>query len=74
MSIIKVIIPAFNEQNSIAKVIRDIPSIVDEIIVVSNNSIDKTEENAKNAGATVLQENLRLRSATQIKNQTLLFF
>tara|TARA_R110002124_G_scaffold286740_2_gene468527 strand:+ start:631 stop:1332 length:702 start_codon:yes stop_codon:yes gene_type:complete len=57
MSIIKVIIPAFNEQNSIAKVIRDIPSIVDEIIVVSNNSIDKTEENAKNAGATVLQEN-----------------
>jgi len=55
--LIKVIIPAFNEQDSIAKVINDIPSLVDEIIVVSNNSIDKTEENAKNAGATVLQEN-----------------
>ncbi len=27
-----------------------------EIIVVSNNSTDATEENAKNAGATVLQE------------------
>ncbi len=57
MSIIKVIIPAFNEQDSIANVIHDIPSIVDEIIVISNNSTDNTEENAKNAGATVLQEN-----------------
>ena len=56
MSIIKVIIPAFNEQDSIAKVIHDIPSVVDEIIVISNNSTDATEENAKNAGATVLQE------------------
>ncbi|WP_347173581.1 glycosyltransferase family 2 protein [Polaribacter uvawellassae] len=57
MSIIKVIIPAFNEQDSIANVIHDIPSLVDEIIVISNNSTDNTEENAKNAGATVLQEN-----------------
>jgi glycosyltransferase involved in cell wall biosynthesis len=53
---IKVIIPAYNEQDSIANVIKDIPSIVDEIIVVSNNSTDQTEENAKNAGATVLKE------------------
>ena len=57
MSIIKVIIPAYNEQDSIAKVIKDIPSSVDEIIVVSNNSTDNTEINAKNAGATVLLEN-----------------
>ena len=55
--LIKVIIPAYNEQDSIANVIQGIPSIVDEIIVVSNNSTDKTEENAKNAGATVLKEN-----------------
>ncbi len=55
--IIKVIIPAYNEQDSIAKVINDIPSIVGEIIVISNNSTDNTENNAKNAGATVLQEN-----------------
>ena len=39
---IKVIIPAYNEEDSIAKVINDIPSNVDEIIVVSNNSTDKT--------------------------------
>ena len=53
---IKVIIPAYNEADSIAKVINDIPSIVNEIIVVSNNSTDNTEVNATKAGATVLQE------------------
>ncbi|MCF6296363.1 MAG: glycosyltransferase family 2 protein [Flavobacteriaceae bacterium] len=57
MTKIKVIIPAFNEADSIAKVINDIPDIVDEVIVVSNNSTDLTEINAKQAGATVLTEN-----------------
>lgn len=51
-----VIIPAFNEESSIANVISDIPNIVEEIIVVSNNSTDNTEINAKKAGATVLSE------------------
>ncbi|AZJ34288.1 glycosyltransferase family 2 protein [Tenacibaculum singaporense] len=55
--LIKVIIPAYNEQDSIAHVINDIPSIVSEVIVISNNSTDNTEINAKNAGATVLSEN-----------------
>ncbi|OEY73068.1 glycosyl hydrolase [Salegentibacter salarius] len=54
---VKVIIPAYNEEESIAKVIAEIPKVVQEIIVVSNNSTDDTEENALNAGATVLQEN-----------------
>ena len=54
---IKVIIPAFNEQDSIANVIQDIPSLVEEVIVVNNNSTDLTEVNAKQAGATVLTEN-----------------
>ncbi len=57
--IIKVIIPAYNEQDSIANVINDIPDIVDEVIVISNNSTDNTEINARNAGATVLHENRR---------------
>ena len=55
--IINVIIPAFNEQDSIANVIKDIPNSVSEIVVVSNNSSDDTEKNAKEAGATVLSEN-----------------
>ena len=57
MTKIKVIIPAYNEADSIAHVIKDIPSLVEEIIVVSNNSNDDTEINARNAGAIVLTEN-----------------
>ena len=57
MKVIKVIIPAYNEANSIGHVIKDIPDIVNEVIVVSNNSTDATEDNAKKAGATVLTEN-----------------
>lgn len=54
--IINVIIPAFNEQDSIGNVIADLPKFVDEIIVVNNKSTDKTKENATKAGATVLTE------------------
>jgi len=54
---INVIIPAFNEEKSIAKVIGDIPDgLVADIIVVDNNSADNTSAVASLAGATVLQE------------------
>lgn len=54
--IIKVIIPAFNEELSIGKVISEIPDIVSEVIIVDNNSTDSTSIVAENAGATVLFE------------------
>lgn len=54
---IKVIIPAYNEADSIAAVIKEIPDSVSEIIVVNNNSSDNTLNNAENAGATVVTEN-----------------
>jgi glycosyltransferase involved in cell wall biosynthesis len=53
---IRVIIPAFNEQASIGLVLKDIPEFAREVIVISNNSTDQTEEVAKKAGATVLKE------------------
>lgn len=53
---IKVIIPAYNEEDSIALVIAEIPEMVSEVIVVNNNSTDATSEVAKAAGATVLSE------------------
>lgn len=54
---IAVIIPAFNEEASIAKVISDIPKeLVAEVVVVDNNSTDATVENAQNAGVTVIHE------------------
>lgn len=56
MQDIKVIIPAFNEEGSIGHVIRAIPNMVNEIIVISNNSTDNTGQVAQTAGATVLNE------------------
>ena len=54
---IKVIIPAFNEENAVGKVIKEIPGEqVSEIIVVNNASTDKTESVARALGATVLTE------------------
>ncbi|MDP4599962.1 MAG: glycosyltransferase family 2 protein [Polaribacter sp.] len=76
-SLIKLIIPAFNEENSIANVINDVPKIVDEIIVIDNNSTDETAKNAKNAGATVLKEVKKgygfacLKGLNYIANQTI---
>ncbi len=70
MPIIKVIIPAYNEADSISHVIHDIPEIVDEIIVVSNNSIDATEKNARQSGATVLQESQKGYGYACLKGMT----
>lgn len=71
-----VIIPAFNEENAVGKVIDDIPrDRVSEIIVVNNNSSDKTSEIALNAGATVLEEKINgygracLKGIDYIKNK-----
>ncbi len=56
MKEILVIIPAFNEAQSIGQVISEIPGLVSEIIVVNNNSTDNTAAVATAAGATVLFE------------------
>ena len=53
---ISVIIPAFNEADSIGRVVRELPKSVSEIIVVNNNSTDATVTEARKAGATVLTE------------------
>ncbi len=54
--LIDVIIPAWNEEQSIAKVIADLPAQVREVVVVDNNSTDQTSKVAEAAGATVLLE------------------
>ena len=57
---ILVIIPAYNEEESIGKVISDIPKdLVNEIIVVNNNSTDRTASNAESVGAVVVNETQR---------------
>lgn len=54
---ISVIIPALNEGETIAEVIRAVPRPpVDEVIVVDNGSTDGTADRARSAGARVVQE------------------
>lgn len=54
---IVVIIPAFNEEKSIGKVIEEIPAgVVNEVVVINNASTDQTAAVARAAGATVILE------------------
>lgn len=65
---IAVIIPAYNEELSITNVIKDIPTdVVSEVIVVNNNSSDRTAEAAKITGATVLFEKYKGYGAACLK-------
>ena len=54
--IIDVIIPAYNEEKSIPKVIAEIPDFVRHIVVANNNSTDQTHQAAEAAGAKVVFE------------------
>src|SRR5438309_8327324 len=56
---ITVIIPCLNEQQGIKKVLRAMPEFVDEVIVVDNNSTDRTSEVAASLGAKVIREDVR---------------
>ena len=74
---IAVIIPAFNEEKSIGKVVNAIPKdLVQTIIVVNNNSTDDTINVANSAGAIVLTENRKgygwacLKGMDYLKNQS----
>jgi glycosyltransferase involved in cell wall biosynthesis len=57
---VAVIIPALNEEESVAHVIAGVPrDLVEQIIVVDNGSTDCTAEVARAAGARVVQEERR---------------
>lgn len=54
---VAVVIPAFNEADSIAAVVKEVPAELDaDVLVVNNNSSDATPEIARAAGATVVIE------------------
>lgn len=57
---IVVIIPAFNEENAVGKVVNAIPKDwVEEIVVVNNNSTDHTRQSAEREGALVLDQPMK---------------
>jgi len=50
------IIPALNEEDAIGLVVRAIPPIASQVIVVDNGSTDRTADMAREAGARVVRE------------------
>ncbi len=56
---ITVVIPCLNEEEGIGQVLALIPSFVDEVIVVDNDSTDGTADIAASMGARVIRENVR---------------
>ena len=76
-----VVIPAYNEAESIAQVIAAIPgNAVERIIVVDNASTDETSALARNAGAYVVYEPRRgygsacLRGISEAKDADIIVF
>lgn len=53
---ISVVIPCYNEEEGVKFTIEGLPDCVDEIVVVDNNSTDRTAEVAKEMGARVVFE------------------
>jgi glycosyltransferase involved in cell wall biosynthesis len=67
-----VVIPAFNEEQSIGLVLGELPAdFVDQVIVVDNGSNDRTAEVAAGFGATVVRENRRGYGAACLKGISL---
>jgi dolichol-phosphate hexosyltransferase len=56
---ITVVIPCLNEEKGIVKVLSRMPSFVDEVIVVDNNSTDRTADMASRFGARIIHEKVR---------------
>jgi glycosyltransferase involved in cell wall biosynthesis len=53
---VSAVIPCYNEEEGIRYVIEKMPDFVDEIVVVDNNSTDRTGEVASSLGARVIHE------------------
>ena len=70
---ISIIIPALNEEESIGRVLNDIPGeIVEEVIVVDNGSSDNTVTVSKGLGVNVILEPLKGYGAACLRGISIL--
>jgi len=51
-----VVIPCYNEENGIAAVLKSMPDCIDEVVVVDNDSMDRTAAVAESLGAKLVFE------------------
>ena len=76
---ISIVIPAKNEENTIAEIVKSVLQYSDDVIVIDGSSVDKTAEYAKAAGARVIdippigKGNAICGSIEHIKNQITVF-
>ena len=58
---VSVVFPAYNEEANIQAAVKDfyVPGVVDEVLVVNNNSKDSTADRAASAGARVVTETIQ---------------
>ncbi len=57
--LVTVVIPCLNEEKGIVEVLSNMPPFVDDVIVVDNDSTDRTAELARGKGARVIHEKVR---------------
>jgi len=56
---VSVVLPCYNEERGVALTLGDMPELVDEVIVVDNNSQDRTADVARSMGARVVTESVQ---------------
>jgi len=56
---ISVVVPCYNEESGIVTTLSDMPELVDEVVVVDNNSTDRTADVARGLGARVVHESVQ---------------
>ena len=56
---ISLVIPCYNEERGLEAVLQNKPSFIDEVIIIDNDSNDKTADVAKRCRATIIHEKER---------------
>ena len=67
---VSLVLPCYNEEHGVRKVIESLPDGIDEIVVVDNNCTDRTAEVASSLGAKVVPHVRNIRVGRVAKSFT----